>query len=470
MHNPNTALLPARTRWRWWRIALFLGGALLLLTVLLLGVRLFFERSIDQQLQDALAEADRLDPGWELDQLEARRRTVPDEENSALRIRILGGTLPDHWDDQPCYQELSDSPPPVQLGERQMEGLRADLGQRTHPLEQARNLADLSHGRYPITWAPDFLSTLTPHLAEARKVTNLLVYDAALRAQDGDADGALDSGRAALSAARSIGDEPLLLSQVQRVGRRAVAVQSMQRTLAQGQPSDKALAAAQKLLEEEAEEPLLLIALRGERAGDHMLLTNVESGNYAGTAAATALASRSLQGAVDRFLLHSAVKPSHTWLMKLLTDAIEIAKLPPEQQDERLAQLPVLDEKALPFAGLLMPDIPKAAGSFRRSMAELRSAQTALAVERYRQAHERWPERLVELLPAYLERVPGDPYDGEELRYRRLDDGVVIYALGPDGKDDGGNLAGRKVPVDGTDVGFRLWNVAQRRQPAAQEP
>jgi hypothetical protein len=467
--NDLPAPLP-RPRRRWWRLALFLGGALLLLAALFLGLRIFFERSQTQELQDALAEADRLDPHWEFDELEARRRNVPDEENSALRIQILGQALADDWDDQPYYQQLNEVPSSVQLADRHAASLRADLGQRVGILVPSRKLADLRCGRYPVAWASDFLSTPLPHLVLARKLANLLVYDAALRAQDGDADGALVSGRAALNVARSIGDEPVLLSQIQRVGRRAVAVQSIQRTLAQGQPSEPALAAAQKLLADEAEEPLLLIALRGERAGDHMLLLNVESGNFAGTAAATALASRSLQGAVDRFLLHSAVKPSHTWLIKQLTEAIEIAKQPAEQQEERLKQLPVLDEKALPYAGLLVPDTAKVAGSFRRSMAELRSAQTALAVERYRQAHQHWPETLAALVPAYLERVPSDPFDGNELRYRRLDDGVVIYALGPDGKDDGGNLSGRKVPVEGTDVGFRLWDVAQRRQPAPPEP
>jgi hypothetical protein len=458
-----------RKRWRWWRIALVLGCFFLTFAVLALGFRLFFERALVQQLQEVLAEADRLDPGWHLDELEAVRRNVPDAENSALRVQMLSRGLPDGWDDQPCYQELGEVPPAVQLGERLTAGLLAGLGQRTETLVEARKLADLPYGRYPVAWSPDFIGTLLPHLPQARKTANLLVYDAALRAQDGDADGALDSGRAALNAARSIGDEPLLLSQLQRVARRSVVVQSLQRTLAQGQPSDTALTGAQKLLADEAEEPLLLIALRGERAGDHMLLTNLEAGNVLGPSPPGGPTGGSLKDSLDRFVLGTAVKPSHAWLVKHLTDTIEIAKLPPEQQDQLLQPLPAPD-RSLPYATLLTPAIAKVAASFRRSMAELRSAQTALAAERYRQVNQRWPETLAELVPAYLERVPSDPYDGNELRYRRLDDGVVIYALGPDGKDDGGNLAGRKVPVEGTDVGFRLWDVAQRRQPAPHEP
>jgi len=42
------------------------------------------------------------------------------------------------------------------------------------------------------------------------------------------------------------------------------------------------------------------------------------------------------------------------------------------------------------------------------------------------------------LVPNSIKAVPADPYDGKPLRYRRLSDGVVVYALGFDRKDNGG--------------------------------
>ena len=66
-------------------------------------------------------------------------------------------------------------------------------------------------------------------------------------------------------------------------------------------------------------------------------------------------------------------------------------------------------------------------------------------------------------MPVYLAKVPLDPYDAAPLRYRRVDEGVVVYSLGPDGEDKGGKL--EKDPSKAsTDLGFRLWNVPQRRQ------
>jgi hypothetical protein len=57
-----------------------------------------------------------------------------------------------------------------------------------------------------------------------------------------------------------------------------------------------------------------------------------------------------------------------------------------------------------------------------------------------------------------------DPYDGAPVRHRRTADGVVIYVLGEDGKDDGGAV---EPPASGggpADCGYRLWDVSKRRQ------
>ncbi|MFC1760611.1 hypothetical protein ACFL6U_00850 [Planctomycetota bacterium] len=65
-------------------------------------------------------------------------------------------------------------------------------------------------------------------------------------------------------------------------------------------------------------------------------------------------------------------------------------------------------------------------------------ALTALAVERYRLASGHLPETLAQLIPDYLDAVITDPYDGQALRYRRLDPGYVVYSVGEDLTDSGG--------------------------------
>ena len=60
-----------------------------------------------------------------------------------------------------------------------------------------------------------------------------------------------------------------LISQLVHIALQAVAVRGLERTLAQGEPSEAALKAVQELLEKEADEPLLLYGARGERAVNH---------------------------------------------------------------------------------------------------------------------------------------------------------------------------------------------------------
>jgi hypothetical protein len=105
--------------------------------------------------------------------------------------------------------------------------------------------------------------------------------------------------------------------------------------------------------------------------------------------------------------------------------------------------------------------------------ARLRCAAAAVDAERYRLRHGRWPETLEALVPDFLREVGLDPFDGRPLKCRRLADGFVIYAVGPDGIDDGGNVKNSAIPPDkvvsptgGTDIGFRLWDPAYRGLPA----
>jgi hypothetical protein len=67
---------------------------------------------------------------------------------------------------------------------------------------------------------------------------------------------------------------------------------------------------------------------------------------------------------------------------------------------------------------------------------------TAIALKRYQLRHGNLPERLSELLPELLPSVPLDPVDGKPLRYRRNTDGTfLLYSVGADGKDDGGDAS-----------------------------
>jgi hypothetical protein len=74
-----------------------------------------------------------------------------------------------------------------------------------------------------------------------------------------------------------------------------------------------------------------------------------------------------------------------------------------------------------------------------RFIAQLRVVCTVIAVERYRLANGTVPDSSSVLAPQFLAAVPTDPFDGQPLRYKKLGKGYVVYSVGEDGKDDGGD-------------------------------
>jgi hypothetical protein len=117
---------------------------------------------------------------------------------------------------------------------------------------------------------------------------------------------------------------------------------------------------------------------------------------------------------------------------------------------------------------MLMPAVKRVGEAALRDQAMLACAITALAAERFRLAHKRWPKALDELCPTYLASVPRDPYDGHQLRFAHRDDGLVIYSVGQDGQDDGGEVLAFPEGLGGNwDPGLRLWPPEQRGLPPA---
>jgi hypothetical protein len=522
---PESPPLPARGRRRW-RLLLFVLVPLVLL-VAAYGYLLVIG---DRRVRDALAETDRLDPGWRLEDIEAARDVIPDGENSVLTVLAAKGKMPGRfpeWDmpppstaavpeelpppaaedlppaeglPPPAVAELppgerDDGPfppdtlnddvannrafsdslssqelrPPVQLSLAQTERIRAELIRAADALQAARSLADQPRGRHAVTYSKDWISTLLPTVQDTRMVAYPLQFDVMVRAQDGDLEGALRSCRAILNNGRSLGDSPFLVSQLVRMAIRAIFCGSLERVLAQGEPPAAALAALQPLVEDEAEAPLVLIGVRGERAGMDRFLEALQKGEVkpAGVVKTMGWAQNGSPGPLNESLLlylPGVVSTNRAALLRRMNEVVEAVKLPPPEQGERLKQIEAAAKHDPYLVRLLLPAVSKVAFSGRRTQAWLRCAAVALAAERYRQKYGHWPERLTDLAPEFLGAVPADPFDGRPLRYRRDKEGVVVYSVGPDGKDDGGAFDTLNTHKDGTDLGFRLWDVARRRQ------
>ncbi len=363
------AVAPRGWRQRW---LIAVGGCAIFLAIPV-GGYLYQLWSTESALAAAIAEADQLDPRWRLADLVADRPTTPDEQNPALVVMKVTALLgPAGFTLGAKNEELFEETRSVQrLNEAQIMALRAALSQQAAALELARTLKDLrGEGRFPIKYTADFLSTNLTPLHDCRSVMYMLECDAKLRAEDEDLAGAMESCRAILSAARAIGREPMLISALVRFAGDAVTVNTLERVLAQGEAPAELLA-LQQLLAQETEAPVLLEALRGDRAGFDQLLGRLQEHKVS----LSALIGTHIDPLNVQMLewLPATVSAGRAEQLRLMTRAVEAVKLPVEQQGPAFA---AGEEARLRSSAtvvrLLMPAVIRVADANRRIQANLR--------------------------------------------------------------------------------------------------
>lgn len=108
------------------------------------------------------------------------------------------------------------------------------------------------------------------------------------------------------------------------------------------------------------------------------------------------------------------------------------------------------------FPDMLLPKL-EVPGETSASKAQTGAnlAIVACALERYYLANKAYPEKLDQLVPQFISKLPHDIFNGNPLKYRRSEDGrIVVYSVGPDGKDDGGVYRPAK---DGKETGDWVW-------------
>jgi hypothetical protein len=452
----------------------------------------------DAALQVAVEEADRLDPGWRFEELEAKRPVIADADNSALCVLAAHERLPKNW---PTWRaldrlagrdlassarsrfesEIRDVPADVQFNKQQLAVLKGELREAEASLIEARKLADLPHGRLPPDPPSKFVFPgSNRHLEQVRKIMALLDMDARVRVQDGEFDDAVASCRAILNAGRAIGDEPNVVAQLVRLACESTAVHELERILAQSVPSPAALEAAQQLLEDEAQVPTLLTAIRGERARTDFFLRKIHEGSvpkaemeqlHKLAAFLLGVGEPESTANLEKLYAPERINWYRGWCLRYSSDLVEICKESGPPPMEALKKLEATVEAQPPILRFCIGKKEKLVESCWRNQARLRCAAVALAVERYRQTNGRWPDSLAKLVPGQIARIPSDPYDGRRLRYCRVREGVGVYSIGPNRRDDNGDLRESSPSQQAADVGFRLWNPPLRRQsPPAEQP
>src|SRR5262249_34556717 len=125
-----------------------LGWAVLMLALLVI-VRLIWDRgTMASKLQETLAELDRIEPGWRLEDIEAAREQIPEEENSARTVIEAASLLPHEWPSQKFAERFAHLAPQEQLAPDDLTQLQQELLRLRPALDAAGKLADMPRGRH----------------------------------------------------------------------------------------------------------------------------------------------------------------------------------------------------------------------------------------------------------------------------------------------------------------------------------
>ena len=350
-----------------------------------------------------------------------------------------------------CYKEIGETKSLPFIG-------RAKLPTRTEPLPEeikasiAKYVTDnnealtllhkastIEHSRYPIDLSIG-IETQLNHIHKIRKCIMLLSIDAVWNAESGQSQPAANSVMSSFALACSLINEPVIMSQLSRMGSYGLSMSVLERCINRTVFTDEQLADLDRCLIEAEENSNLTRTYVGDRCVFLEVLKKPESLKSGVTVDGKQISPMNTTFSE----LYKAVGLADMEAMiylDFINRYIEITKLPAYQRkkasDALKARLESLSNIHV-FIHMLMPTLLTTTTIEIRSIAGLRTARAGLAVERYRLAAGKLPDGLSELVPVYLESVPKDPFDGNELRYKKLESGFVVYSICEDLSDDGG--------------------------------
>lgn len=385
------------------------------------------------------------------EELEAWFPDVPPDENAAKvyeqafdagkPVQRAEGAEKDLW------QALWNMPPCERFPASIEQQVAAYLDANAARLRLLHEAKTLPRSRHPLNLSKSHGAginerTRPSYFDELPSMTRLLGLQARYAAQTGNTDLAVEAIIAGLAVAESLREEPLLVSQYERIGYHAIAATYLQDVLCLASLTDQQLVCLAQAFGRADARDALSKALTGEQALGLSAFTDFEY--------------------IDRNI---QADPVLQWIPGKTRTAIFVAEtigwinsdrnryLQGMGELERLSHLPY--REALPRARDLRKqaqDLPyrwrfapgriwwasESFEHFAKDAAILQNVCTALAIERYRLIRRDLPESLHDLVPTFLDAMPEDPFDGAPLRYRVTDEGYIVYSVAHDLLDGGG--------------------------------
>ena len=413
--------------------------------------------------------------------------------NESFDLPILGGN------------KLLDIPA-APLGAQVKAGFAAELEANAETLRLLHQAGAMPQCRYPIDLTQGQAVQLS-HLAKLRDFCRLLSAQAVAAAEDQHAGLAVQSVLDMGAVAESVRNEPLMVSQLVRMACWGLTIDAMEQVVNRVPLDEGALLQFEKTLARASERNAITRALQGELCVCKNTGTETPEERSAREQALSEYMEKQRAKAEEEALRESAQESSGTAEasggdMEGEVPPVEgsqggqgaVQAPPPELQERKMgsdeqveiikelqkliqaARLPYFDAlkrfPPLPDPGKTMreessKEIREGRGRFRpyqrtivasaRLASKAAAAQGCIAFERYRLKNGKLPDKWEDLVPGILPAPIQDPFTKDSpLLFRVKDNGYVVYSVGDNGKDDGGEKGdGHRSP----DLCFRKMDM-----------
>jgi len=324
---------------------------------------------------------------------------------------------------------FEDSP----LSKEKKERLRDLIAKNQDALNLILEASAKSCFKYEEQWDIPGYNLKIPKVINMIQGTRLLGIDAVIKAEDGNVEEAIDQCLAARRFLRVYLQEPFLLSYLVATACMKQVAVCFNKIVSDRKIETDTL---RKILEEWNSSPW--------RKG---LAWSLESERIFGLESALLF----LKGEYDidffkgeklyYWMFRPVYKTEIIWLMESYDYMLKAEEMPyytsrdSEELEQRMNSTPWYYK----MTGALLPNAVTVL--FKRATLEAMfdTARVGIACKIYKNIHGDFPEDLAELSPEILENIPADPFTGHPLIYKKQDSGVMVYSIGSNLKDDGGN-------------------------------
>ena len=300
--------------------------------------------------------------------------------------------------------------------------------------------------RFPMEFEKG-VAMLLEHVQKMRGVQRLLALRVRTRAVQGDIDGALEALQAMYAAAQTLQQEMCLVEHLVRLALVGSALEETEWLQEQKQLNEAQLAKLQQRVTAIDAKSGLTTGVIGERAIVYHTFHHLgpASKDLFGGASPLPLTFGAVDGKLARPV--DCLKS-----LELLGEVVEASREPfPEARRKADA----VNSKLIKLAGtrnplermqymvtlLMLPATQSAFDATARGLAQREVVLTAIAARRYRLKHGSFPAQLSDLVPDFLDATPLDPFTGRPLKLIQAGGDLVIYSVGKDGIDNGGQGA-----------------------------